>query len=547
MLTLTEFHEAKYNHAAFYVKQLQLANVLYRKGGAQIGHSLTKLSQDWAQIEQGQSWAVSAIDEERATRLCSEFASAGVDLLSLRQSTADRIRWLETAVEATQRLGQDRVEAEHLCQLGRVYWQAGRVERAVECLQEALAIAQAVRYQPSIAQAHYYWSEITTSQADYEASKEHCAICLPLFERLKDSRGVADSLASLGNVALFQDEYDLATDYFQRSLLLYRTLGEQVGEARVLARFASLAGSLRDFTLAEQYSTQSYQIYCRLNHLEGMGLTLNLLGTCATCRGDYGQAAAWFQDSLKTFERLGSPDGIAGAHYKLGEVEHYTGNYAQSREHYRTALEIYQSIKNAARIAGIIFRLGNVARTIQDYEEATQWFQQCLDLCREQDNKSLFAASLNALASMAYEQQRYEEAQPLFETALAAALEVDDTWVIADIHQEWGGMLMEMDQLSPAKEHLYQALTLAVDMEAVPLALSIVGSVAKLMHLSSQPDQALALATYIYEHPASLETDKDTAQALLQTLPSTLSPQAAARFRGQDLKMVVQTLLSSPL
>lgn len=544
MFTSTELREAKYNHAAFYVKQLQLANALYRKGGSQIEPSLMKLSQDWAQIEQGQQWAVSVMDEERAANLCSEFTAAGVDLLSLRQSTADRIRWLETAVEATRRLGQNRNEAEHLCQLGRVYWQAGRVELAVECLQEALAMAQAVRHLPTIAQAHYYWSEITTSQADYGASKEHCAICLPLFERLKDSRGVADSLASLGNVALFQDEYDLANDYFQRSLQLYRCIGEQVGEARVLARFGSLAGTLRDFTLAEQYSTQSYQIYCRLNHLEGMGLTLNLLGTCATCRGDYGQAEIWFQDSLKTFERLGAPDGIAGAHYKLGEVEHYTGNYAQSRKHYQTALEIYQTIKNASRIAAILLRLGNLARTIHDYKEATEWFQRCLDLCREQDNKSLIAASLNALASMAYEQQRYEEAKPLFETALVAALEVEDTWVVADIHQEWAGMLMEMNQLSSARDHLYQALTLASQMEAVPLALSMVGSVAKLMHLSSQPEQALALATYIYEHPASLETDKDEAQALLQTLPSTLSPQAAERFRGRDLKMVVHTLLS---
>lgn len=541
MFSVQELHDAHCSHAQHYLKQLQIAGALYRKGGSQITRSLAKFEQDWPQIEQGQEWAARSLENDQAARLCCDFPLAGVELLSLRHAVGDRIRWFEAALSAARRLGLRRAECDHLCSLGRDYWLAGQIDEAAACLDQALALAEADRNRAGIARAHRLIGDLQASQSAYAEARQHGQISLKLYQALKDRRGTADTLCSLGNLALLVDDYPEASNLLGRSLAIYRELEDRTGEAQVLARLGSLAGTQRDFALAEQYFSQSHALYSALDHQEGLGRTSNMLGTIATVLGNFAQAEGWFQQSLKIHTRLGSQDGIAGAYMKLGEIDQYTGQLDRARERYQAALDIYRAMNNLYNVAGVVFRLGNVALMANDDAGAEQWFRQSVDLCRAVD-RPLLASSLSGLAQIACRQKRYSEAEQFFQAGLADALARGDSWIIADLHQEWGNMALELNDRTGAREHLQPALDLALEMETVPLALSILRSFVRLL-IPDQPELALEIAWFVFENPASLQDDKEEVSPLIDTLQAALPPDTAARIQAQSRADTLLTLV----
>jgi len=532
MFSAQDLHDARRCHAQYYLKQLQIAGSLYQKGGSLIMRSLAKFDQDWPQIEQGQTWAARAGEDEQAARLCCEFMRAGADLLNVRHAVGDRRRWFESVLAAARRIGWHDVECDALLHLGRASWLAGQVDEASAQFQQALDLAEAHQSRSRIAKAHQRLGEILASQSAYAEARQHGMAGLALYEGLKDQRGIADMLSSLGNLALLVDDFPESSDLLGRSLVIYQALGDRVGEAHVLSRLGSLAGTQREFVQAEQYFLQSHALYTELNHSEGLGQTANMLGTVAVVMGNFAQAEAWFQQSLKVHTRLGNQDGIAAAYLKLGEIDQYTGQLDRARQRFQTALDIYQSMKNLYNVAGLLFRLGNVALMVHDEAEAEQWFRQSVELCRAVD-RPLIASSLSGLAQIACRQGRYQQAEQFFSEGLAEASTRGDTWIIADLHQEWGNMALERHDLAAARDHLGQALDLAMAMEAVPLALSILRSIARLL-MSDQPDQALEIAWFVYDNPSSLQDDKDEVFPLIETLQASLASSTTTEIRSRS-------------
>ncbi|MEK7784954.1 MAG: NB-ARC domain-containing protein, partial [Chloroflexota bacterium] len=92
-------------HAAHYETVLRTANDLYLKGGENIKQGLASFDAERGNIEAGQAWAVGQIDNlPDATKLCSDYADAGVYVLSLRLYPRERIHWLEAALAAARKL-----------------------------------------------------------------------------------------------------------------------------------------------------------------------------------------------------------------------------------------------------------------------------------------------------------------------------------------------------------------------------------------------------------------------------------------------------------
>ncbi|MCC7209960.1 MAG: tetratricopeptide repeat protein [Anaerolineae bacterium] len=531
MFSAQELYDARRSHARHYLRQLRIADALYQKGGPQIVRSLAKFDQDWPQIAQGQAWAARASEDAQAARLCCEFTQAGADLLTLRQAVPDRIGWHESVLAAARRIGWREIECETLIHLGRAYWASGDVNEAAARLELALQIATVADFPARLARAHQALGELRASQSEHDAAREHCKTALSRFERLADQRGIADALQALGNLALIVDDYPEADRLLRRSLALYQTLGDRIGEARALARLGSLAGTQRDFLLAEQYFATSHAIYAELNHLEGLGQALNMLGTVAVAMGNFTLGRARLEESLTVHERLGNQDGIAACLMKLGEIDQYTGQYEQAAARYQAALGIYQAMKNLYNVAGVAFRLGNLALSVHDEADAERWFRRSAELCRAID-RPLLAASLSGLAQIACGQGRYDEAARYFSEGLAEALARGDAWIVADIHQEWANMALALHDTPAAREHLRQALDTAMSIGAVPLALSILRSVVRLL-TPEQPETALAVASFVMLHPASLQDDKDELSPLITALEAYVSPQRCAAIQAE--------------
>jgi hypothetical protein len=80
---MANLHEAQLRHARHYANTLKKVDTLYIKGGVDIIHGLSLLELEQANIEAGQAWAVSNLNNNlSATELCVEYALNGKNILS---------------------------------------------------------------------------------------------------------------------------------------------------------------------------------------------------------------------------------------------------------------------------------------------------------------------------------------------------------------------------------------------------------------------------------------------------------------------------------
>jgi len=142
---MPSLRQAQLLHATHYIDVLGAADDLYGKGGEALTRGLALFDLEWLNIQVGFDWAATNVEKDKATaQLCDDYPNAGVHVLALRQHPHVRIRWLEAALAAAQRLNNRSTEGAHLGNLGTAYETLGNPRHAIKYHEQALAIAREI-------------------------------------------------------------------------------------------------------------------------------------------------------------------------------------------------------------------------------------------------------------------------------------------------------------------------------------------------------------------------------------------------------------------
>ena len=134
---------ARQRFSAHYQSVLHEADALYEQGGEFLRRGLGLVDLEWSNIQDGQVWAATHVDDDHAAReLCNSYPDAGKYVLELRQHPRERIRWSEAALTAAQKLKQRNAAVRHLVALGDSYNDLAEVNHAIGCYEQALEIAR---------------------------------------------------------------------------------------------------------------------------------------------------------------------------------------------------------------------------------------------------------------------------------------------------------------------------------------------------------------------------------------------------------------------
>ncbi|MDP8973803.1 MAG: tetratricopeptide repeat protein, partial [Actinomycetota bacterium] len=129
--------------------------------------------------------------------------------------------------------------------------------------------------------------------------------------RLLDARPeMAETLNSLGSLALDNADMEAAEAYYQEALGLYRETGNKAGQAAVLNNLGEVATAQGNHAQATSLLTESLARYREVGELTGIASTLHSLGVLAISQRRFGQAATHLAESLLRFQRLGDVSRI---------------------------------------------------------------------------------------------------------------------------------------------------------------------------------------------------------------------------------------------
>ena len=307
-------------------------------------------------------------------------------------------------------------------------------------------------------------------------------------------------------------EYDDAKTALHKSIVVCRALTTQDELAHTLYILGLVEYWLGEYSDSRQDLQESLAIYRQLGDQYGMSLTLNnLANTICDESADYDRAQLYYAESLAIARQIGDQFGVARVLVNQGAISQELGKYSQANQLYQESLSLYREIDYQYGISAALNYLGQVAYLSGEYADAETLLRESLDINRETGNRREITSSLRRLGDMAREKGAYNE----------------------------------------AKRRYDEALQLAMEIQALPLTLEVLTSVARLFGGEEKSERAVELLTFVLHQTKGGQEVKDRAAGLLAELEAGLPPEVVARChaRGREktLDNISAEILSASL
>ena len=415
--------------------------------------SFDTLEQDRENILSAMDWAY--INERWQMLLEYCMALIGPEMkgfLPVRGHWSETKKQLGRAIEASQRLGKEDLEALLQRHLGRILTEQGDYQTAKGYLERSLHIADKRNDIKGGAQTLVELARIYARQGDYDQARKHIQLSLDTFQRLVDYEGLSDALHEMGFVHAEQGEFEKAREYYESSLSIKEELGDALGQARLLHELGRIAADQGSYEVAEGYLQKSLATNESIGDQAGLAATLHRLGMLSMSKGDLQAADKYYQRSLKINEDLSDRRGIAFATQALGGVAYRHRQFDKAREYIEQSRQFNEELGDRRGLAANYKNLGDVAAAQADYIIALEWYKRSLEINMELGNKLGLAIATKAIGDIAFRRGDYEEAKRHYKDSLRLNEEIGSV-------QGRAYVLNTMGELAEMEGNIKQAIS----------------------------------------------------------------------------------------
>jgi len=305
-----EEQDAYFQHADVYLETMRAINSLYIKGGENSQIGLRWFDLAWDNIRSAHIWITNRTDQSsQLAELVMYYPDAAAFCLNLRLTPRERILWLKTALNASQKLKRKDMEEFHLINLGLAYIALGDTHKAIEQYMHALII-----------------------------SKE-----------ISDDAGKRITLVNLGNAYLSLRQPLKAIEYYNE----YLNLGGRGDTGRILSNLGTAYADLGDGSKAKQLYEQALAFDRESGDRGGEGRDLSNLGTVYAELNLLPKAVECFEQALLISHEMGNRGDEGNALGNLGIAYYNLGNNELGIELTRKALIIFEEIESPDALQAI--------------------------------------------------------------------------------------------------------------------------------------------------------------------------------------------------
>jgi tetratricopeptide (TPR) repeat protein len=203
------------------------------------------------------------------------------------------------------------------------------------------------------------------------------------LQGIKDQLGEADTLLTLGLVAVQTHNFEEARSQYEAALTIYQHMNDKKWEANTLWKLGDLTMLLGDFEEARSQYERALTLYQHIDEKLGEANIFKYLGDLAMLLGDFEEARSQYEAALTLYQHIDEKLGEANTFKHLGDLAVQTGELEDAQKRYRKALKIYQHIEDEVGEASTLIRLSQWAALTDNRAYAKTNLDSALRLCRE--------------------------------------------------------------------------------------------------------------------------------------------------------------------
>jgi len=254
--------------------------------------------------------------------------------------------FLHEALNSYRELGDRRMQAAVLHNLGHVLRNEGRIEDALATVKTELQLCQDIQDEEACASAYGGMAHLLVAQENLdEALRVYREECLPVYEKLGDSRNVARVSAEIADILAERGQLDEALRLCRDvALPVFERLGDAHASAATWSKISDYLQLSGDLDEALQILVQkSLPVFTALGYSRERAINWSRIADIASIRGNFDEAIRiTVEEVLPVYEEIIEPRDLFLAQINL--VRLYTtrnrpGDWDRATELFRQALE----------------------------------------------------------------------------------------------------------------------------------------------------------------------------------------------------------------
>jgi predicted ATPase/transcriptional regulator with XRE-family HTH domain len=271
---------------------------------------------------------------------------------------------------------------------------------------------------------------------------------------------------------------------------------------------------------------------------------LVFLGIIMHLNGKYERSISLLKEGCE-YARIGNDQWLmAYATYNLGHIDTLMGNYKKGREQMLSGLETWRVLGDANYIALGLNYLVPTLTKFERYEEARASMQESIALCEQTKNRWGMGISYRHLGIVEMAEGQYTEAEACFQKCMEIFSEYSEGWDVAMTFNYLGEAKLMAGNFNEAKKNYRDALRLALQANAIPVALDALLGVAQIYGNTGKSKYAFELSQCALNHPLGTQETRERAEQLLKKLStkSKLKKQGNSRSTNPQIKTFDQII-----
>ena len=400
----------------------------------------------------------------------------------------------------------NKVTADELLDKGGDFYNKGKWNQALECLESANEIFEGLGDKHGISNALKSIGNVYLDRGEWWQALKYYEKSLTIAEELGDKERISRALNNIGNVYLNRGEWWQALKYYEKSL----TIAEKLGDKQVISIALNNIGSVYlnggEWWQALEYYGKSLTISEGLGDEHGISRTRNNIGIVYRKRGEWARALEYYEKSLTIAEGLGDKHGISNALNNIGVVYCNRGEWGRALGYYESDLTIAKELGDKHGISNTLNNIGNVYCKRGEWARALEYYESDLTIAEELGDKHGISITLGNIGEINIKNGDLDEAKNNLERSLAIAEKLAPISTV-DVLVNMSELLRIDDRYDLAFETLENALQIATDAGAKPQEIEILEKLADThisKYIADKEEKNLSSAEKFYKKALKL-------------------------------------------
>lgn len=297
------------------------------------------------------------------------------------------------------------------------------------------------------------------------------------------------------------------------------------------------------FARAQELYQKAVGILRPLDEQTLLAEALIFSGVLGYLNGDYIEARISMEEGLSYARAINDPWFSAYGIYNLGHLNSLMGKYQEGYEQMQVGLALWRTLGDTHSISLGLNFLVETQIELGLCEEAIIGMRENLALCELTKNRWEMGTTYRYLGLATLAAGQIDEAQKYLQQSLEVFGDYFKGWDVARTLTYLGDALFMAGNVQQAEKSYLDALSMARETRAIPVALKAAAGLARLSLSRGELETAYQLASHVLNQPASAHRTREISRQLVMDTEEQLGPDRVRAIKESAADQSLETIV----